>query len=159
MNTEEKFDAWAIVELMGHRKMAGRVSEQVIAGAALLRIDVPDVTAADGQALKGFTQFYGASSIYCLTPSTEEICKRFTIYHRERPVQSYELPQLAAAAPDLESARTNGSRERACISCGLLPEDGHAESCEFFDDDDADDEPEPIPASGDPDPEGDGEFR
>ena len=31
---------WCIVELMGHRKLAGLCTEQVIAGNTMLRIDV-----------------------------------------------------------------------------------------------------------------------
>lgn len=88
----DKFDTWAIVELMGHRKIGGRVTEQIIAGAPLLRIDVPEVP---GQ--PGFTQFYGAASIYCLTPTTEEIAKKFAAYRREQPVNPYELRALPAA--------------------------------------------------------------
>lgn len=96
--TSEKFDQWAIVELMGHRKIAGRVTEQIIAGVPLLRIDVPTILASDTlPVLPGYTQFYGASSIYCLTPTTEQIALRFTAYKRERPIASYELPQLKAA--------------------------------------------------------------
>ena len=34
---------WAIVEMMGHVKLAGLISEQVIAGGKLLRVDVPAV--------------------------------------------------------------------------------------------------------------------
>lgn len=88
-----KFDSWAIVELMGHRKLAGRVSEQIVAGVPLLRIDVPDA----GPKIPGFTTFYGASSIYSLTPTTEEICRAYSATHRERPIQAYELPALKAA--------------------------------------------------------------
>jgi hypothetical protein len=102
MSDPDKFDQWAIVELMGHRKLAGRVSERIIAGQPLLQIDVPEVSQNGG-----YTQFYGASSLYCLTPTTEEIARRYTLFHRERPVQSYELPQLQAAAeavaPDEDS--------------------------------------------------------
>ena len=41
--TEERkaFEGWAILELMGHRRLGGLVTEQEIAGAAFLRIDVP----------------------------------------------------------------------------------------------------------------------
>jgi hypothetical protein len=92
-HSEEKFDSWAIVELMGHRKLAGRVSEQIVAGAPLLRIDVPDA----GPKIPGFTTFYGASSIYSLTPTTEAICRAYSAAHRERPIQAYELPALNAA--------------------------------------------------------------
>lgn len=104
--TAEKFDSWAIVELMGHRKLAGRVSEQVIAGTALLRIDVP-AYGENGNQEPGFTQFYGASSIYCLTPTTEEICKRFAARYRERPVSAYELPQLAPVR-DIDADEPDG---------------------------------------------------
>jgi len=37
----EKFEGWCVLELMGHRRLAGYVSEQEIAGADMLRIDVP----------------------------------------------------------------------------------------------------------------------
>ncbi len=93
----ESFDAWAIVELMGHRKLAGRVSEQIIAGAPLLRIDVPDC-----ETVPGFTTYYGASSIYSLTPTTETICRAYTSAHRERPIQAYELPALNTAQHDID---------------------------------------------------------
>lgn len=53
----DKFESWAIVELFGHQKIAGRVAEQQIAGTVMLRVDVPE---ADGQA--GFTRFYGGNT-------------------------------------------------------------------------------------------------
>jgi hypothetical protein len=36
---------WAIVEVFGHRRLAGRVSEVTIAGAKMLRVDVPGLGA------------------------------------------------------------------------------------------------------------------
>lgn len=92
MEQEAAFESWAIVELMGHRKIAGKVTEKIIAGTPLLRIDVPAVGDS-----KGLTQFYGASSIYCLTPTTEEICKRFAAMRREAPVSVFELKALPVA--------------------------------------------------------------
>ncbi|MBZ5662729.1 MAG: acetyltransferase [Acidobacteriia bacterium] len=103
----ESFDTWAIVELMGHRKLAGRVSEQIIAGVPLLRIDVPQCVAAPG-----FTTYYGASSIYSLTPTTEAICRAYTAAHRERPVQAYELPALNAAQHDIQAEQDGFDPEK-----------------------------------------------
>lgn len=80
------FESWAILELMGHRRMAGLVSEQTIGGQAFLRIDVPETP---GQA--GFTQFYGAGSVYCMTPTTEEIARQVAALSQIRPVSRYEL--------------------------------------------------------------------
>lgn len=90
--TPDNFDMWAIVELMGHRKIAGRVSEQIIAGTPLLRIDVPHTPGAPG-----FTTYYGGSAIYSLTPCAEQICIGYATAHRERPVETYELKQLASS--------------------------------------------------------------
>lgn len=42
MSSESHFEGWAILELMGHRRLAGYVSECEVAGTKLLRIDVPD---------------------------------------------------------------------------------------------------------------------
>lgn len=66
MTSADAYEGWAIVELMGHRVIAGRVSEESQYGAAMLRVDVPgndDSTC--------ITQFYGGSAIYALTPCDE----------------------------------------------------------------------------------------
>lgn len=41
MTERVNFAGWAILELMGHRRLGGYVTEQEIAGTASLRIDVP----------------------------------------------------------------------------------------------------------------------
>ena len=57
-------EEWAIVEVMGHRQHAGRISEVTRFGAVLLRVDQP---VEDGFA----TTFIGGGSIYALTIVTE----------------------------------------------------------------------------------------
>ena len=37
---QEKFDLWCVVELFGHSRIAGRCTEQNVAGTNMLRIDV-----------------------------------------------------------------------------------------------------------------------
>ena len=85
------FEQWAILELMGHRRMAGMVREQTIGGAAFIRIDVPATPAGPG-----FTQFYAPGAVYCITPTTEEIARAIAQRCYERPVQPYEIPALSA---------------------------------------------------------------
>ena len=41
--TQQKLEAWAIVELFGHTRIAGHVSKFVIGGASFMRVDVPEV--------------------------------------------------------------------------------------------------------------------
>ena len=76
MTTEEKqvpdgFHEWVILEVMGHKRLAGLMKEEEIAGQPFLRIDVP----GDGDQWAG-TQFYSPSSVYCITPTTEEMARR-----------------------------------------------------------------------------------
>jgi hypothetical protein len=88
----EKFEGWCVLELMGHRRLAGYVTEQEIAGAGMLRIDVPG---EDGPVA---TQFYSPSSVYCITPTTEEIARAVAKRNQPAPVQRWELPPATVAA-------------------------------------------------------------
>lgn len=53
---QERFEEWAILELFGHQRFAGRVSEALIGGAPFVRLDVPE---ANG--VPGFTRFFGTA--------------------------------------------------------------------------------------------------
>lgn len=84
--TNEKFGVWAILELMGHQRMAGYVTEETLFGTALGRIDVPgnDVDLS-------LTQYFGGHTIYRLTPVSEAVARRFAILNRPRPVTLFDL--------------------------------------------------------------------
>lgn len=86
----ETFNEWALVELFGHQKIVGKVSEATLAGGAFLRVDVP---AFNGEA--GFTRYYGPSAIYSMSPVSEEIARGLMERYRNVPVSRYELPQIA----------------------------------------------------------------
>ena len=90
--TADKFEGWAILELMGHRRLAGYVREQEIAGTGMLRIDVP------GEAGYVATQFYSPAALYCLTPTTEEIARAVAKRAQPEPVQRWELPPARVPA-------------------------------------------------------------
>jgi hypothetical protein len=83
----EAFEQWSIVELMGHRRLAGRVSEANLFGTTLIRIDVPKSRTSQ----EYVTQFYAPSALYCLTPTTEEIARGIAADSQPRPVQRWEL--------------------------------------------------------------------
>lgn len=44
---EAKFDLWCIVELFGHNRIAGRCTEQNVAGVNMLRVDVPATSGSE----------------------------------------------------------------------------------------------------------------
>lgn len=79
----DTFAGWVILELLGHRRLAGYLSEEEIAGASFLRIDVPSEPPV--------TQYYAPGSVYAITPTTEEIARAAAQSHRPAPVQRWEL--------------------------------------------------------------------
>lgn len=93
--SEDSFDHWAIVELMGHVRIAGRLTEVELFGAKMGRLDVPK---DDGF----FTQYFGGSSVYRITPTTEEVARRIAEVNTPQPVYPYELsrPALPAGTAD-----------------------------------------------------------
>lgn len=101
----EKFDTWGIAEVMGHKKFAGRITEQLLAGAALVRVDVPAVVNSAGEMVPEYSKLIGVASIYCITPTSEDVARKAaTVLARydsnPLPVYIPEERQLAAAAPD-----------------------------------------------------------
>jgi len=83
----DPYEGWAIVELMGHRRLAGHVTEADQFGTKMVRLDIYDTTGADPEV----TQFYGGGSVYCLTPTTEEIARKVGARSVPQPVTRYEL--------------------------------------------------------------------
>lgn len=85
------FGTWAILELMGHVKLAGFVTEEELFGGKMGRIDIPRGDGDEG----AVTQYFGGQTVYRLTPTSEEIARAFAARHQPRPVHTWEL-QLSA---------------------------------------------------------------
>lgn len=76
---------WAVVELMGHRRLVGKVEEVEVAGAGFLRVEV----LGEGGAFT--TQFYAPGAVYCVTPTTEQNALRCASLNTVAPVSPWEL--------------------------------------------------------------------
>jgi len=75
------------VELLGHRRTAGRVREVTIAGAGFLRLDVPG----------GRTQIVSPSSVYALHPVDEALAIGVAKSWSEEPLSPWELEKALAS--------------------------------------------------------------
>lgn len=84
------FKHWCIVELMGHVKIAGLVTEVELFGSKLGRCEIPN---GDGFV----TQFFNGSSVYRITPVEEKIARHVAASNQPEPVNRWELPRLNAA--------------------------------------------------------------
>ena len=98
----EKFEAWGLVELMGHQRVAGRLTDQPLGGGNMLRVDIPD-----GDGFR--TVFYGNSAIYAVHITDEAAARALAGKAGTQPTYAWELQRddkvrrLASAAPDDES--------------------------------------------------------
>lgn len=99
--TTAAYQGWARLELMGHRTRIGFVSEVEMYGGKMLQIDLPTT---DGQHV---TEFYGVTSIYALTPCSEDVARNVAkSYGDPRPVRPVDY-RLEDKRPDASNLAQN----------------------------------------------------
>jgi hypothetical protein len=102
-------DCWAIIDLFGHSKIAGKVKSESFGAACLIRVDVPKITRQATQqwdakkeryvpggkhVIEGFTRYIGVSAIYSLTPVTEELARKAAEQCAPEPVSAFGLESI-----------------------------------------------------------------
>ena len=129
----QKEGHWAIVELFGHKVVAGFAAQDERWGAAMLRVDVPETTA-----FEAFTQFYGLSSVYGITPVSEDVARMAAESHKTNPVSVY-VPELVTRRQHekvVTDLREQMDRLRNALPAGVVRnEDGDDDEGEDLDDD------------------------
>jgi DNA polymerase-3 subunit epsilon len=134
-----KFEMWMIVELFGHQQIAGKVSEQTVAGEGFVRVDVPKTSRREG-----FTKFYGPKAIYGMTPVSEEIA---AIMAERLQIELVSEWQLGQALKNLLPASAVLEGDDVARS---VPLPSWADNFSEYDDDLDDDDPEiDVPFFGD----------
>lgn len=89
MDVSEKFESWAIVELFGHNRIAGKCSEQNVAGTNMLRIDVPET-----EKNPAFTRLLGHAAIYAINPVTEEVATHWAKMLHCAPINAWDVREF-----------------------------------------------------------------
>lgn len=72
----KELKSWALVEIFGHQRIVGYLSQQTFGTGVLFRVDVPDLTSSGKVLREGFTRYFGLSAIYSITPCSEEMVRR-----------------------------------------------------------------------------------
>lgn len=101
----EKLDLWCIVELFGHTKIAGRCTEQNIAGTNMLRVDVPET-----EKQPSFTRFFGASAIYSINPVDETTARFYADRLERKPIESWDVKEMLKRNDQLRISDTASTR-------------------------------------------------
>jgi hypothetical protein len=99
---DDAFESWAFVELFGHMRIAGKVSESTIGGCSFVRLDVPATTGKPG-----YTRYLGNGAIYSITPCSEEYARLAA-----HTIERYRDP-IPVDIPKQLAAHTGGSEEDA----------------------------------------------
>ncbi|HEU4344076.1 MAG TPA: hypothetical protein VFU31_21180 [Candidatus Binatia bacterium] len=71
--TTEALDLWAMVEIFGHTKVAGRLTERKIGVNVMLQVDVPK-----GDKEFSHSRLFGPAAIFSINPTTEAWCRKWT---------------------------------------------------------------------------------
>jgi hypothetical protein len=82
----EQTEQFAVVEMMGHRKIAGAIKQSELAPGALIRVDV---FGANGEVER--TEHVGSSAIYDITICSEQTAKAAAIAHNPQPSFAYDI--------------------------------------------------------------------
>src|SRR5579885_1455125 len=115
-------DTWARVEIFGHRRHYGRITEVEKFGTKMLRIDVPGEKPDEFE-----SHFYGGGSIFGITIVTEEAARKWAAYERPRPVEPMRALPPADRFDDDEAfdePEDDHDAARRCRECGCT--DDHA---------------------------------
>lgn len=126
-NLEDPIAQWGIVELMGHKVVAGKISKSEMLGKPMLRIDVPATSA-----YPEFTQFYGEAAIYCVTFVSEDVARVTAESTKVNPVSVY-VPELITRAKFDETVQ---QFQEQLHRARALPAGRHDEEEEEDDEDD-----------------------
>ena len=116
IDQDGEFTGWFILELMGHRKLAGYCEPRQVAGAAMLRVDVPQ---AD-ETHPAYTTFVGGQSLYSFTKVDEQTARDYVTAFKPEPIEVYSLQRAAqvAARREFDRLKAKGLPDRTDDSSG-----------------------------------------
>lgn len=107
---------WAVLELFGHARIAGAVSEQTFGGATLVRVDVPavrfeevdyDIKTENGYAKKvrtipAHTRSFGPGAIYSINWCDEHAATAAAHSIKHEPINPYSAVKAMEAIEKLQ---------------------------------------------------------
>lgn len=130
MEEQAKFEGWAIIEMMGHRREIGFVTTETFGAGCLFRVDTPELPEREyeltrpewvGQdyapigakvkrpATPARSCLVGPPAIYAINPCTEEAARKAIESTHARPLILLSLPEKVAipAGQDIDDLIDN----------------------------------------------------
>lgn len=94
---QEKIELFAIVELFGHTKISGIVTEFVMGGASFIRVDVPEIPEQPS-----YTRLLNPSAIYAINPVTEEVMQASAKAIKSKPIETWDAREMIRRIDELK---------------------------------------------------------
>jgi hypothetical protein len=95
-----KFEATAIIELMGHQRIAGHVTEIQMGGHSFLQVDVPET-----KSVPAFTRILSPSAIYAINPCTAEMAQMAAESIKSKPIMEFDMQRMISKMVENEVER------------------------------------------------------
>jgi hypothetical protein len=82
----KELNEWAIIEIKGYRKVAGKITSETLAGFEFLRVDIY----SSPEKIE-LTEYYNPSSIHSIIPVSVETAILFAKNTTHKPIANWEL--------------------------------------------------------------------
>lgn len=89
MSNNETLELWAIVELFGHTKLAGKAIEYTVGSATFIRVDVPET-----KEQPAFSRLLNPSAIYAINPVTEDVARVTANALNKAPIEAWDIGRM-----------------------------------------------------------------
>lgn len=111
---------WFIVEMMGHVRIAGKVSTDNRFGGPLSRVDIPGPVDAAGNE-SWVSQWFSTQAVYRITSCSEHTARQVAAMGTPSPLHHYEIPvRIEPPRPD-RSPQNEGGDDDDVIDLDDLP--------------------------------------
>jgi hypothetical protein len=119
-------EMWAIVELFGHQKVAGKLSTLNLGAACLIRVTIPEVTRKavrwseiDGGATRivedvispEHDRLFGVGAIYSINPCTEKTVRAVLKTMQTAPISSYDMDRMKMLSAGTDAPGVDANQE------------------------------------------------
>lgn len=84
-----KLQLCALVELFGHQRIAGIVTEQTVGSSTFVRISVPET-----KTQPAFDRLVNPSAIYAINPVTQEVMNHMAESINQKPIEAWDVREM-----------------------------------------------------------------
>jgi hypothetical protein len=95
MQQIESFEQWCLVEMMGRNRIAGKVTERVVAGQGFLQVDVPET-----KKNPAFTRLIHPNSLYAINPMDEQTARAYAENIQSKPIDGWDVKAFLKKAEE-----------------------------------------------------------